>query len=240
MSKACVFCNTQENIDVEMAVRLDSGTVNVSICKTHAENATLKSIKKALDKRQKAIEHLKKLAQEQGLDCNIVDKSLSVPAAISPIARAPSTTSVPPKMQTQLRRSTDEDAVAAAMPEVKAIAPVDPTQDIQSHVSFQIDAKAPKVLNRTMQTTERSDGLPITVPQRIVSEAGVTKISIVSTNDTEIQRRTKEMKANLEGPNGRAYAQEKYNVKDCNFCDGTGMAKIGGQACPRCKGRGML
>jgi hypothetical protein len=95
-------------------------------------------------------------------------------------------------------------------------------------------SEAPALIESEVQEVLGVGGVPVTIPKSLIGESGKTDIRVVTAmNDADIQKR---LKGVLDGDT--KFKVQDYGLKDCNFCSGTGKAKIGGGNCPRCKGVG--
>ena len=236
MQKLCLFCK-QGDIEVEMMIKTDSSqTATVYLCSTHA-NLGMAAIKKGYAKKLKEIEQIKELAKLHGL--SVIDPSETQPPQPQAQPRLQPQQPQPPQTGQKVlyRKPSDQ----GEMQQKAATANVPESEEAPRIASHQIDGKAPKILSKEDKVIERSDGLPIKVPEKIVSEAGITHISIVNTGgDAEIQRRTKEMAKSLDIEVGASTRPSKgYSVKDCAICRGSGKV-MNNQMCPRCKGSGLM
>jgi hypothetical protein len=246
--KSCIFCNKQEDIEVEMVIKTDGGKATIFICKEHAESATQKTIKKAYDKRQKSIAELRELAKQHGLV--IVDTQEQKMSAPSPVPASPTDPARAPALRrVDVPRPNQPEAPIVGAPASTSVvtkapvANVPVSDDAPRYAAHEIDqSKAPKIIRQTERVIENSEGIPIRIPEKIVSEAGVTSITIVqSETDATLKRRTQEMARALNVEvNANTRPGKGYTARDCALCGGTGQARVGGQICPRCKGSGLM
>jgi hypothetical protein len=237
MADACLYCNKQEDLKVHMTVDIDGVQVSVVMCETHQNNTNMSAIKKAYQKKLKAIEKVKEMAKLLGLNVDEIKKAPAPQAATASVAAQPQAV-----MQRQEIQKSTADTTAVAVPR-SATANVPDDVEAPRGASYAIDGKAPKVFKKKEATFERSsDGMPIRVPERIVSEAGTTNIAVIQgEGDQQLQRRLKDLKAALDrDPNAHIFGRDGYTITDCTFCSGTGRAKIGDQLCPKCKGKGCV
>ncbi len=110
--------------------------------------------------------------------------------------------------------------------------------DAPAHASYDTAKdEAPAILEAEEQVVDGRCGIPTPIPKKIVSEAGVTEINIVNTGgDQALQNRFKDMAKEGKPPD----FAHGYKLRQCGICVGTGIAKITGQTCPKCKGAGEL
>jgi hypothetical protein len=230
--KACLFCNSQENITITMSMALESGKppIEIHLCEKHQNNTKVSSLQKAYEKKKAAIQKLLEQAKMFGLTIGDSPKAAPAPAPASVPADAPAE-------KTPEQKTLDGGQTASVVPSDNAFAP-----KMQGHKIDQ--TKAPKVTSVEEQVIERSDGLPLRVPSKIRGEAGTTSIVVrPSQSDKELQTRHKEhAKATMDENPGRKvhnFNKDGYGVKDCTLCEGTGFTKANNQVCGRCKGSGM-
>jgi hypothetical protein len=96
-------------------------------------------------------------------------------------------------------------------------------------------SNAPALIESEVQEVRGAGGQPVMIPKRLVTEAGTSEIHrITGITDKELQNRFKGI-----ADGDTKFKTQDYGLKDCNFCRGTGKAKIGGGECPRCKGVGQ-
>ena len=97
---------------------------------------------------------------------------------------------------------------------------------------------APKEKVEEAQVVSGRGGVPISIPRKVVGDAGVTDIIIVDTGgDRTLQNRFKSIandSINNYGPDFKS----GYAVRDCTLCGGAGISRISKDVCPKCKGAG--
>jgi hypothetical protein len=201
-------------------------------------------LQKAYTKRQATIARLKEQAQAFGLTIREMEQEAQPP----PLPQSPPPPQVPSKVQAHatplmaqeiVRKPAPFDGAAVAKPQRVACVPDEP--EAPRHEAYAMGDQAPKIISTEAQQAVRADGLPINVPRKIVSTAGVTDVAIVNTGgDVALQQRFKALKTEQDSnPDAHIFGRDGYTVRDCTLCRGTGKARIGGQACQKCQGTGL-
>ncbi|MEM3000674.1 MAG: hypothetical protein QXP41_00580 [Candidatus Nitrosocaldus sp.] len=99
---------------------------------------------------------------------------------------------------------------------------------------------APKERVEEAQIVPGRGGVPISIPKKVVGDAGVTDIMIVDTGgDRVIQNIFRDIARNSVNNYGPDF-RSGYIVRDCTLCSGTGISRISKDACPKCKGAGTI
>ena len=231
-----------------MQVTTSKGNQTVHICKTHEDDASPKKVRELAEKRNAMLEDFERQAHELGF--KLVPVGGGIITATSP--EQPSTPTV------------DESQVGETIKSVpvikipKKIAPLAPRQiaapsiagntDLGKHNSYDTtkavtrrdgtEINAPGVLEADEQVVEGRAGMPISIPKKVVSEAGTTEIMIIKGGEKKIQERMKAMtQANNKESLDRAI-NSGYVTHECTLCKGTGITRINNQTCVKCGGAG--
>lgn len=266
MTVSCVFCGATENLTVSMNVKTARGESTVNVCAEHEDNASPKKVREIVEGKEAALAELeekckalgfslvpaganKQITVVQSPPSVLVQQNPEVPAAqvLSELRPTASSTKVESKGPATFKvRDIDTPAVAVDTDGKRQV-------NLGKEKSYDIDKtvktkdgseyRPPKTIEAETQVVSGRAGIPITIPKKIVSEAGRSDVKIVNTGgDRALQDRFKSEAEESRGDRGHSYA-DGYNNTDprpCNFCDGTGVAKIGRMTCPRCKGTGEL
>jgi hypothetical protein len=238
--KACLYCSTREKLVVEMSMSLIEGesAISIQLCEEHKHKTQLASLKKAYQKRQEAIEKLKKMADQFGFKLSDESPQPRPQAITMPVPA--STSTAQPQLAPQIIKAGKIEKIDNIQIDEGARANVPDDPDAPRHAAFKIDKKVNQRVQN--QTLERSDGLPLTVPKQMVGDLGTTTIRITQ-NETnaQLQARFKRMGIQHDGeePESDVNFKKGYAVKDCGLCGGSGVTKINNQRCQRCNGTGM-
>lgn len=249
----CIFCNASESLNTEMTVTLDDGQkVKVNICDEHAEDATVKSAKKAYGDRIGKLKELFAQAKALGFDLG----------AIQPTQQAPiqATVLVPPiipaaKPLIQIDLDDNENVVDTDLIDRSRsfISTGGATEygPVQSFTNYDLNGGADKLPPEArkgkahMAMMEGRAGQPIIIPDKRVDGTGTTTIKIIKAeSDATLQNRFRKMASDSLQDKMPDFVHGGYSagVKDCPFCRGQGNIKNGQKLvdCPKCQGSGIL
>lgn len=101
----------------------------------------------------------------------------------------------------------------------------------------------PRETSHELKVVAGRAGIPVAIPSKVEGAMGKTTINVVDTGgDPALQKRFKQeiqqnMSARHGGENPRIFTGQY--VGDCVACRGSGIARIGGGACPKCTGSGL-
>lgn len=253
----CIYCGTDKLLNTQLTITLDNGTKQtVDICDEHAEEATIKSAKLAYLEKQNKIKELIEQAKALGLNFSESDSGLVIPQEPQQIEQ-PERQPQPepqPKSKRIKPEETDDDFVPTEMvdrmrPIISSGGNVGGT-NVDSHTSYDVthvrSELPPEVLQGKVKMTmaEGREGQPIAVPQQRVDGTGVTRISIVKTeNDARLQERFKKMaQSSMDDTPDFARSGYSNSTATCSMCRGDGVVNLGktSQVCPKCNGSGIL
>ncbi|MDP1712590.1 MAG: hypothetical protein Q8K86_09045 [Candidatus Nanopelagicaceae bacterium] len=215
--EGCVFCGIMTNLNTVMKLPTVSGDKEVKICDEHAQNATIKSIRKAYESKDKDLKKLTRLMKEaEMLGYKLVPKNQKIEVAkiippipgrqtARPVISLPAITSVSAPPGADASRPEERVSVSS--------------RDGQQVISHTTEAQ--------VLTSNTRGG--ITLPKKIVGNTGETNIHIVNTNDSIKMEK---------GEVDRSFARQSH-VRECSPCRGTGMLRED-TICPRCGGKGMV
>ena len=128
---------------------------------------------------------------------------------------------------------------------------------VDSHSSFRVDDAVRKEVQAVMESDSSSDiqmptenvtevqeivdasGGVATIPKVMAGNMGTTKITVKdSGGDSALQKRFKSMAKESMGSDIKSYSGTQD--VNCTFCGGSGISRIGKQACPKCEGLGVI
>lgn len=257
--KSCIFCSATDNLTTSMNVKTTRGETEVHICGEHEDDASPKKVRQLVEGRESALAEMEEKLKAMGLAIVPISQatggivvahtpqapSQPVPAAevlseMKPTAAAPK---APAKM-----REIDAPAVAVDKGGRQVNLGKERSYDTTKAVTTRDGTvhKPPTIVESEIQTVEVR-GVPMRLPKKVVdSDGSKLEIKVLPTagSTQAMEQRFKDMANRTMGNDGSTPDfRHEYDVKDprpCNFCGGSGKAKIGDQACPRCKGAGEL
>lgn len=252
----CIYCGATDKLNTQLGITLEDGTkIQVLICDTHAEDASVKTAKAAFIQRQQQITDF--MAQAQALGLQLAPAASGLVVANNPQAPPRPQASSAPNGQVVSPILEDDDpdmieagrldragrhgmvSVGGAVPAFGAI------PAYQSHatddVRQQIPAEALKGKVRLEQIEDRA-GRPIAIPTKRVDGTGVTHIRVINTGgDQALQRRFKNMALATIHDQHPGFA-ENYDLRACPVCKGMMVVRDRGVevTCPKCGGQGVI
>lgn len=262
----CIFCSGTDNITTSMNVKTSRGETVVHICAEHEDNASPKKVRELVENRENALAEIEAKCKELGFAMVPITQQgqLSIVQAPPPVSE----TTVPAaKVLSEMRPKDSQKPVAEAKtPTSFKVRDVDApavavdvngkqvnlgkgqSYDVTKEVTTKDGQKyrPPKTIEVEMQTVEGRAGVPIIIPKKIVSEAGASDIKVLPTAGAsdKFKREFESMAARSIADKGPDFTNtggyEVDEPRPCNFCGGTGVAKIGKGVCPRCKGAGEI
>lgn len=252
--QTCVFCNATNNLNTTMTITVNDSKVNVYVCDTHAEDATVKTVKEAYTTKQQQIDELLKQAQALGLNVSTLTKAdgVLIPTINKKAAQ-------PEEIQL-----IDDESLEGAIPTERidnktgrmSVGGETSMGVVQSHTSHDLDSlesRLPQDVRKgkaKIALVEGREGIPIQIPELRVDGTGTTKVKIIKKEDDRtLQHRFKVMAdRSIHNSDDPHLAREGYNEKHktCPICRGTGACKqvIAGKVtttrCPKCDGLGTI
>lgn len=217
----CIFCGTKENISTSIKVKTARGESTEPICAAHEDDASPKRVRELVEARDAKIAEMSAILEPMGFKIVPIAPVgvIAVPVA-QPTAVAAPTSSTRPAAPRKVNSAAKINA-----PSVNGEA---------AHEGYDT-SDAPALIESEVQEVRGAGGQPVMIPKRLVTEAGTSEIvRITGITDKELQNRFKGI-----ADGDTKFKTQDYGLKDCNFCRGTGKAKIGGGECPRCKGVGQ-
>ena len=254
----CIFCNTATGLNTEMSISLDDGKkVQVLICDTHAEDATVKSAKAAYHDKLQKLQALLEQAKSLGLDISSLMGAQPAQAAApvaKPVVQRPQP--IAPKPSVVVTDFGDDENVVdtsridIAKPFVSTGGQTE-YGSVQSFTNYNLDSGTDKLSPEArkgkahLAMMEGRAGQPIIIPDKRVDGTGTTTIKIVKAeNDATLQNRFRKMAGDSLQDKVPDFAHTGYSsgIKDCPFCRGQGTIKNGTKLvdCPKCHGAGLL
>ena len=255
----CVFCGSHDNLNTSFVITLDDGTkVSVSICDEHAEDATVKSAKKAYMERQVQIDALLKQAESLGLKLapvagsKLVTLENTAPKEVKQVNTrrieiekpepaqdtAPGEiglvpTSLIDKKDIPTARVIDNNTGVGG-----GYGPIDLKSIANSLPKGVLDGQARPAI------VEGRAGTPVPFVQLRRDGLGTTSINIVNKEtDNTLQNRFKKMAENSQRDNIVDFIHNGYNdtTVTCIMCSGKCTIIRGGMEmlCPHCDGAGF-
>jgi hypothetical protein len=238
-----------------MTITLDDGQkVQVKICDEHAEDATVKSAKKAYSDRMSKLKELLEQAKALGFDLGAMQPAQQ-PAA-KPVAQVRQQVPAPMVKEQALielddsENVVDTDLIDRGRPFVSSGGNTE-YGPVQSFTNYNLDGGTDKLPPEArkgkahMAMMEGRAGQPIIIPDKRVDGTGTTTIKIIKAeSDATLQNRFKKMASDSMHDKVPDFVHGGYSagVKDCPFCRGQGNIKNGQKMldCPKCHGSGIL
>lgn len=226
----CIFCGTKDNVSTSMRVKTAKGETTVPICVTHEDEASPKKVRELVEAREIKIAEMSAILEPMGFK-------------IVPITGV-GAVAVPPPSRPAPAMAADPAPASAPAPgrprKVNSAANIKaPSGEFSQAAEGYDTSDAPALIESEVQEVKGVGGAPVFIPKKLVTEAGVTDIRVVTAmNDADIQKRFKGV-----ADGDTKFKVKDYGLKDCTFCSGTGKPKIvvpgGSNLCPRCKGVGQ-
>lgn len=255
---SCVFCGATDNLTTSMNVKTARGETAVHICAEHEDNASPKKIRELIEGKEMALAEMEAklkalgfamvpLGQQGVITAVSAPTPSPVPAAKILLDLRPVKSESKIVQPTSLKvRDIDAPAVAVDKSGQQVNLGKERSYDVTKTVKTKdgTEYRPPTVVESELQVVEVR-GVPIKLPKKIVDDTGGrTDIKFLPTagSGQTMEKRFKEMADRSMGGQSPDFRHE-YDVQEprpCNFCGGTGVAKIGNQACPRCKGAGEI
>lgn len=227
----CIFCGTKDNISTSIKVKTAKGESVEPICAAHEDEASPKKVRELVEIRDAKIAEFAAILEPMGYKIVPIDAPAAPTPAPAPQAPLVAQTIVPhaPKTSDLVRPKKINTAK-----EIKVA-----TNEFASANEGYNTAgdEAPSILEHEEQVVAGVGGMPVSIPKTVRDNAGGrTEITVnAGINNDELQKRFKNI---ADGET--KFKTQGYGLKDCNFCSGTGKAKIGNNPCPRCKGVGSV
>ena len=74
MINNCIYCNSADNLNTQLSLKLEDGTIaKVSVCDTHAEDATIKSAREKYIEKTNQLKQFLEQAKQLGIDIGSYD-----------------------------------------------------------------------------------------------------------------------------------------------------------------------
>lgn len=258
---ACIYCGTKENLEAQLTITLDDGKkVTVSVCKEHAEDATIRTAKQKYMERQGEIDALMEKAKALGLELAIGAPSASglVMVTQKPIARQANEAAMRGQsLNPAIAAEDDPEMIDAEILERRERGVVSSggmagNTMVEGHQSLDMSEIKEQIGTDVLrgkvkvEVIEKQSGGVVALPVKKVNGLGTTQIRVVQTTDQEMQRRFKTIAEQSKSPFGwdrmRHLGKEGIEIINCPICKGEGVARNAGKevTCPKCKGKGML
>lgn len=222
----CIFCGTKENISTSIKVKTAKGESTEPICAAHEDEASPKRVRELVEIRDGKIAEMSAILEPMGF------KIVPIAAAVVAVHPQPQTITPAPVMAAPAPSS----AAPLRPRKVNSAAKINaPSFDGEGAQEGYDTSDAPALLESEAQEVRGVGGVPVFIPKTLVTEGGKTEITVIpGMNNDDLQKRFKGI-----ADGDTKFKTQNYGLKDCNFCRGTGKAKIGGGNCPRCKGVGQ-
>lgn len=263
MTRQCVVCESTNNLNTEMTIKLDDGSrVQVDLCDLH-EDLNARQAKEAFLARQEKINALLENLKALGVNLNIgpavqTQSGLIVPMP-QPTAPTPAPAQVPqaPRQPSQSitveeLASEDDMIVDTSLVDGRVIKSVGGSTEfgtVASHSSVTTAGLKDRLPEEVLQgkvalsIVEGRSGVPIQIPTKRVDGTGVMTVRVQKTTDAELQDRFKKL-GNESRQDGGADFRNGYEVREtmCPVCRGACKVKNAGKLidCPKCGGDGFI
>lgn len=257
--KKCIKCDSASNLNTVLAVKVDGKNVRVVICDEHADDTTPKQAKEIVKSKMERYNELVKEMKDYGIDVNKLSETKGgIIVAEKPEPEPepePEVEDVPEKPRSRVLKKARIGKVksiggtaqgVAASVNVESRQSIDAEQAVMSEVA---EAKrkgervtVPVTEDVEFQTVSGRQGQPMNIPRKIKHNDGNTQIAVVDTGgDRTIQNRFKALAEDSKNrDSSHHFGKQGYDVQECTLCRGTGIARIGGGPCKKCKGMGFL
>lgn len=260
MTRQCVVCESTNNLNTEMTIKLDDGSrVQVDLCDLH-EDLNARQAKEAFLQKQEKInallENLKALGvvlptgpvvqTQSGL---IVPMAQTTPA---PVAHVPVKQPTQQAIAVEELASEDDIIVDTALVDNRVIKSVGGNTEfgaVASHSSVTTAGLHDRLPEEVLQgkvalsIVEGRSGVPIQIPTKRVDGTGTMTVRVQKTTDAELQDRFKRL-GNESRQDGGADFRNGYEVREtmCPVCRGACKVKNAGKLieCPKCGGDGII
>ncbi len=251
----CVFCDSAKDLNTQFNITLDDGQkITVSICDTHAEDATIKTAKASYLDRQKKIDEV--IAQARALGLNITGMQQHGNLQVPIVERKPQPQ--PPQPQSEIVHPQAEDLTGDGVVSTevldRAMMSIGGSTEfghVSGHSSHAVrgdkSTLPPNVRQGKAQLVmiEGREGMPLAIPEKRVDGTGTTRIKVnKKEDDVKLQSRFKKMaKDSIDHDRVPNFARQGYqNTQiDCPLCSKSktpGIVLQGGKeiTCPKCNG----
>ena len=246
-----MVCSSTTQLNTELNVSIDGSSYSVKLC-DDCEDISMKSVRNILSKKlsensekQKEINELMNRLKELGAPI-----SMGQPNREPAVVTESSNNSFMVKKPSQASNEVSSMKILKQRP-IKAPTVVSDEagpMDLGSHDTYELknvktvdgaEYRPPRSVEKESQVISDIAGKPIPLPKRLSSEAGDTIIKIVKTSDNDIQRMAKDIADESIQRDGSFTRSGYSDAMPCNFCAGSGNARIGSGDCPRCHGSGL-
>jgi hypothetical protein len=259
----CIICDAESDLNTSMDLTVDGDKYTVYLCDEHAEETTPKQAKDALAKRKAQLEEVIKQAEALGLKVELPGVGKKIAVVEDPQA-APA--AAPAEQPQDLQAAPDNTPKKKIkMPKFEGVGGTATGEgasvNVAKHASLEVDqivgeslrANKDQLENTAKPEEYEAEAQVLTTPTRgqivikkkSVGNTGTTEVKVRdSGGDRELQDRFKRMAEESKGMDNDSWKSkswyEGHDTVTCTFCRGTGMSRIGGQACPKCGGSGLL
>lgn len=266
MTRQCVVCESTNNLNTEMTIKLDDGSrVQVDLCDLH-EDLNARQAKEAYLARQAKINALLENLKALGVNVDIgpavqTQSGLILPmpqAAPAPVAMPAMPVPQAPRQPSQQSITVEELAgeddmiVDTSLVDGRVIKSVGGNTEfgaVASHSSVTTSGLKDRLPEEVLQgkvalsIVEGRSGVPIQIPTKRVDGTGVMTVRVQKTTDAELQDRFKKL-GNESRQDGGADFRNGYEVREtmCPVCRGACKVKNAGKMidCPKCGGDGFI
>lgn len=254
MSKNCVFCNSPDNLNTSFIITLDDGEkIEVLICDEHAEDATVKSAKKAYLEKKSQIDAILQQAKALGLEL-VEEKGLAIMKSAPKNPPAPQERRMAQPRREEVIEEEEGfvptdliDSRNAPMPKVVSSS----NTNVESYYAADLNSVKGRLPENALKgqakigVFEGRQGQPIALVQQRKDGLGTTNVQIVKKeNDRALQERFKRMADNSMRDDTPDFAKAGYqrSFTDCPLCRGSGEVRNGRKSitCPKCQGSGII
>lgn len=281
----CIMCESPEDLNTTMSVKIENEKYDVAICDEHADNATPKKIKEVVSSKLEELKSLMEKMKEFGLEVNMSGGGVAVAekkpeesiddaineeihgqeeqeVAKPKVSKAGTNKKIivakkknideKPTRKPQVNRNIGTPrSLGGPVKGIRNTVNLEQRQAIDAREAINSEVNEAKKKGEEVVTPITEDieyqvvagraGAPMTIPKKIKHNMGSTQIAVVDTGgDKTIQTRFKEMAENSKMDNAHVYGRDGYDTYSCTMCEGSGIAKIGGGRCEKCKGIGLL
>ena len=246
----CIICDGGDNLNTSMDITFNDKKYTIYLCDEHADDTTPKQAKAALSTKMEKLEEIIKQAEAMGL--KIVNPSeqskiIVVEQGSVPAPKADKrTVSKLPGFKGVSGAATGEGA-SVNLPGHASISVDNVMQqtvsDMKSQGKLNENVATPENYETEAQMLTTSTRGAIILPKKQSGNTGTTEIRVVQTDNRQLQDRFKsEADESLQTDQSILKSKKTYtdDAVPCTFCRGSGISRMGGVACPKCQGTGLL
>lgn len=271
MNPVCIYCGCKDNLNTQFAIAVpvagkegETEKVVVLICDEHSEDATPKSAREKYVERQKKMDEVLAMARALGMDLSQTSQAsgLTIVTSQKPqnrnqVTQAMGGRQAQPQPVAITEAEADPDFVStevadAKLSRLRGVSGMAGHQQVEAHSAHDTSTLREEIPSDLLkgrvktERIERQNGSAMAIPTKKVDGLGTTTVTVVQTNDAEIQRRFKAKAEQSKSEYGwdqmKHLGRDGYDLVNCPLCRGVCTIKHLGKeiVCPKCGGRGQI